>query len=268
MSVLPGAYLASGNASVEVEGTMPPVETALEAALLVMRNGGSTVAAARSFTNILKGFDQQDVSTIWRLDFIAATTRVDGRSSTFLQSVGPIGVNLTRASAATVLAEGVAQGSVQLAVLRAELDRIKQLHSPYNRWLLMVAAAFAAGCFSQLPGGDRGSFAIAFVAAGVGQYLRSNLHARKLAAAHVTLICGVLSALIASVGLRLGLSQIVPATLIASVIYMAPGLPLINGFVDIASHRYLVVGIDRILNAAFLFLILGIAIVFAHTVAL
>ena len=84
----------------------------------------------------------------------------------------------------------------------------------------------------------------------------------------MTLICGVLSALIASVGLRLGLSHVVPATLMASVIYMAPGLPLINGFVDIASHRYLVVGIDRILNAAFLFLILGIAIVFAHTVAL
>jgi uncharacterized membrane protein YjjP (DUF1212 family) len=267
MSVLPGSHLTS-DAQLQAKDTVQPVETALETALLVLRNGGSTLAAERSFTNILKGFDQQDVSTIWRLDFIAATTRVDGQSSTCLQSVGPIGINLTRASAATVLSEGVAQGSVQLAVLRAELERIKRLPSPYNRWLLMVAAAFAAGCFSQLPGGDWGSFVIAFVAAGTGQYLRSNLHARKLAAAPVTLICGVLSALIATVGLRLGLSQVVPATLMASVIYMAPGLPLINGFVDIASHRYLVVGIDRILNAAFLFLILGIAIVFAHTVVL
>jgi len=266
MATLPGAYPTLDNTS--AEDTIRPVEMALEAALLVMRNGGSTIAAHRSLTNILKGFHQQEVATIWRLDFIAATTRVAGRSSTFLRTVGPVGVNLTRASAATVLAEGVEQGTVQLAGREGELEGIRRIPTPYTRWLMMLAAAFASGCFSQLPGGDWGSFGIASVAAGAGQYLRSDLFARKLAAAPVTLICGVLSALIASVGLRLGLSQVVPATLMASVIYMAPGLPLINGFVDIASHRYMVVGIDRILNAAYLFLILGIAIVFAHTVAL
>ena len=87
----------------------------------------------------------------------------------------------------------------------------------------------------------------------------------------MTLICGLLSAMIAGVGLRLGLSQIVPvvpATLMASVFYMVPGLPLINGFVDMVSHKYLVVGFERIMNAAFLFLILATAIAFAYTVAL
>jgi uncharacterized membrane protein YjjP (DUF1212 family) len=84
----------------------------------------------------------------------------------------------------------------------------------------------------------------------------------------VTLICGVLSACIASVGLRLGCSQVVPATLIASVIYMVPGLPLINGFVDLVSHKYLLVGIERIINAAFLFLVLAVAIALAYTVIL
>ena len=54
----------------------------------------------------------------------------------------------------------------------------------------------------------------------------------------------------------------------ASVFYMVPGLPLINGFVDMVSHKYLVVGFERIMNAAFLFLILATAIAFAYTVAL
>ena len=152
MSLGPGAYLPSDNAWVDVEDTMQPVETALEAALLVLRNGGSTVAADRSFTNILKGFHQQDVATIWRLDFIAATTRVEDRSSTFLRTVGPIGVNLTRASAVDRAGRRRGEGAVQLAVLEVELERIKRLHSPYNRWLMMVAAAFAAGCFPNFPG--------------------------------------------------------------------------------------------------------------------
>jgi uncharacterized membrane protein YjjP (DUF1212 family) len=111
--------------------------------------------------------------------------------------------------------------------------------------------------------GDWGSLGIAFVAAGSGQFLRSLLQARKLAVVPVTLIGGVLSAMIASIGLRLGFSQVVPPALIASVIYMVPGLPLINGFVDVASHKYLFVGIERIGNAALFFLVLAVAIVFA-----
>ncbi len=244
------------------------MEMALEAALLAMQNGGSTVAADRSFTNILKGYHQEGVAAVWRLDFIATTNAVEGQSSTVVRPVGPIGVNLVRASEVAVLGERVAKGEVAIAALGAEVERIKQLPSPYNRWVMMVAAAFTAACFSQIPGGDWGSLGIAFVAAGVGQFLRPLLQARKLAVAPVTLLCGVLSAMIASVGLRLGFSQVAPAILIASVIYMVPGLPLINGFVDVVSHKYLVVGIERIMNAAFLFLILAIAIALAYTVVL
>ena len=36
-------------------GDVQPVEMALEAALIVIRNGGSTVAANRTFTDIAKG---------------------------------------------------------------------------------------------------------------------------------------------------------------------------------------------------------------------
>lgn len=250
---------------------MQPVDMALEAALLVIRNGGSTVAAERTLANILKGYKTEGVAVVWRLDFIAATRTAEGQSSTFLRPVGPIGTNLARASAVTVLAERVAQGSVAIAALETELDRIRQLSSPHNRWVMAVAAAVTAGSVSQIAGGDWGSFGIAVVAGGVGQCLRSLLQARKLAVAPVTLICGLLSAMIAGVGLRLGLSQIVPvvpATLMASVFYMVPGLPLINGFVDMVSHKYLVVGFERIMNAAFLFLILATAIAFAYTVAL
>ena len=132
-----------------------------------------------------------------------------------------------------MLAERVAQGEVTVADFDAEVARIKKLPSPYNRWLAMVAAACLSGALSQFAGGDSGSFGIAFVAAGVGQVLRSQLQARNMAAANVTLMCGVLSACIASVALRAGLSQVAPVTLIASVVYLAPGLPLINGFADV-----------------------------------
>ena len=251
-------------------GTETPhaMEMALEAALLVMRNGGSTIAADRSFANVLKGYDLEPVASTWRLDFISATSTAKGQSTTVIRPVGLIGVNLVRASEIAVLGERVAKGEVAIAALGAEVERIKHLPSPYNRWVLAATAAATGACYSQIPGGDAGSFGIAFVAAGVGQFLRSLLQARKLAVAPVTLACGLLSALIAAIGLRLGFSAVETATLVGSVIYMVPGLPLINGFIDMVSHKYLLVGVERMINAAFIFLILAVAIALADTVLL
>jgi uncharacterized membrane protein YjjP (DUF1212 family) len=245
---------------------MQAVERALDAAVTVMKNGGSTAMASRTFRNLLTGYKQDGISVVWRLDFVAAHSAAEDQSATVLRPVGPIGVNLVRASEVTVLGERVARGEVDTAGLVPEIERIKALGPPYNRWVMTAAAACTAAAFSQLPGGDWGALGIAFVAAGAGQFVRSLLQGKKLAVAPVTLFCGVLSACIAAVGLRLGLSQTVPATLIASVIYMVPGLPLINGFVDLVSHRHLLVGLERMANAAFLFLTLAVAIAFAWTV--
>lgn len=245
---------------------MEAVEKALDVALIVMQNGGSTVMAERTFENVLKGYKQGGVSAAWRLDFVVATVMEDGRPSTILRLVGDTGVNLARASAASVLGERVARGEVSPADLASEVARIRTLASPYNRWVMVLAAACTAACFSRIPGGDWGAFFIAFVAAGVGQLLRSVLQGRTFGLASVMLVSGVLSACIAGVGVKQGWTQTLPATAIASVIYMVPGLPLINGFIDMVSHKHVFVGLERIERAVFLFLVLAIAIAFAMAI--
>jgi uncharacterized membrane protein YjjP (DUF1212 family) len=245
---------------------MESIERALDVALIVMQNGGSTVMADRTFKNILKGYRQDGVFASWRLDFVGVSGAAEDRSVTVLRPVGPIGVNLGRASEATVLGERVARGDVDRTALVSEIDRLRALPPRYNRWALTAAAAFTAAVFSQLAGGDWGALGIALVGGGVGQFVRSLLQTRKLPVAPVMLVCGVLSACLTAVGLRLGLSQTAPAAVVASVIYLVPGLPLINGFIDLVSHKYLFVGLERLANAAFLFLVLAIAIAFAQTV--
>jgi uncharacterized membrane protein YjjP (DUF1212 family) len=238
------------------------IDAALEAGVLVMRNGGSTTTAEASFNKILIGAHTDNVSTVWRLDFIAAMHA----STTSVRAIGPIGVNLSRVSGVAALSRRAAGGGLAASEIDAELQRIACQPSPYNRRLTVLAAAAAGACFSQLLGGDWGSLGAAIVAAGVGQWVRSELQARRLEAAPATLISGVVSSLIACASLRMGLSGVAPATVIASVTYLVPGLPLINGFVDLVSHRHVLVGLERIANAAYLFLVLAIAIAFARTV--
>src|SRR4051812_27705483 len=88
------------------------LDNALDAAVVVMRNGGSTAAAARSFTNILTGCEIQGLETVWRLDFVAASGDTREGRLTALRSVGPIGVNLVRAGEMVTLSERVARGQV------------------------------------------------------------------------------------------------------------------------------------------------------------
>jgi uncharacterized membrane protein YjjP (DUF1212 family) len=242
------------------------LDAALDAAVVVMRNGGSTAAAARSFANILKGCEIKDVAAVWRLDFVAASGETREGRLTALRSVGSMGVNLVRAGEMVALSERVARGQITAEALDAELNRVRSLPSPYSGPVLALAAACAGAAYSQLPGGDWGSLAIAFVAGGAGQSLRLQLDANRVGNTAVTFACSALSATIAALGLRLGLSDAPSATLLASVIYMIPGMPLINGFTDMLSAHHRITGLERIANAALVFVVIAIAVALAYAV--
>ena len=190
-----------------------------------MENGGSTVRADRAFNDILRGANAEGDAWSQRYDFVAVTRITEGESETFFRQIRPPGANLLRVAEASTLAERIAKGEVDQATLASEVQRIRDIGSPYNAWLVIFAAACAAGFFTQFIGGNWGGFGITFLAGGIGQAVRAALQARKFgAAATICMVCAILSALIAAFGLRAGISQVVPATLIGSVGYMIPGL--------------------------------------------
>lgn len=246
------------------------VDTALDAALIVLESGGATNLAERTFNNVLKGFRQYGdapdatVASVWRSDFVAvavSTTRLP--SATFLRRVGALGFALFRASEAMLLGERVARGEVAAASVAGEIDRIKSLAGPYNRWVVILAAACAAAFFTRTAGGDYGALGVALVAAAAGQFMRGLPPFRGVIRTVNISIAAIVSALIGTAGLRLGLSTAVPATLMGSIIYLIPGLSLANGFADLVSERHLLVGVERFLHAALVFLILTLALVIA-----
>jgi len=246
------------------------VETALDAAVIVLENGGSTKLAERTFNNILTAFRKQGnaanegVAAVWRSDFVAVSVSpVGSPSSTIMRRVASLGFTLVRASEAALLGERAARGEVEATAIASEVERIKTLGSPHNRWLMILAAGCAAGFFTQTAGGDYRALGVAFVAAATGQFVRSLPQVRKVTRAVNISIAAIISALIGTAGLRLGLCEAVPATLLGSIIYMVPGLSLANGFVDLVSDRYMLVGVERLLHAAFVFMILTVAVVAA-----
>ena len=244
------------------------VNLALDAAALMVVSGGPTIAANQLLTNLLQMFKSKLPLLAWRTDFILGNSEQSGEQTLFVRTISGVGVNLSRVSELLNFKERAVKERMTTGDVACELKRIGSLPSPYNRWISILAAGTTAGAFSQIALRDGGSLALAFVAAVVGQYFRSTLLARQFSGVTTTLIAAVVSAALAAIGLRLGITKAVTPTLIASVIYMAPGLPLINGFLDIASQKYLIMGLERIANAALLFLAMAIAIGFAFVVVM
>src|SRR5678816_4261416 len=78
------------------------IENALDTAIIVMQNGGSTAMAESTFRNMLNGSDDSEVFSTWRLDS-AEVSFNDGGPKTIMRPVGNIGANLLRTSEAIQL---------------------------------------------------------------------------------------------------------------------------------------------------------------------
>lgn len=123
------------------------------------------------------------------------------------------------------------------------------LHTPpLNRWLMLYLISQANMAFCLLFGGDLMSGIFVFLGTFCGFLLRQELNRH-----HVYHYLGVvLSALVASfivgVGAKLGYEGIPKIALSASVLYLIPGVPFINGMMDILDG-YILNGISRLLTA-------------------
>jgi uncharacterized membrane protein YjjP (DUF1212 family) len=194
------------------------VTVALDLASLVLQSGGSTLMADTTLKNVLKGFGEEGVSTIYRQDFIAASSVTNGQPWTLVRSLGPAGLHLVRASEAATVSGRLAKGEVDTIEFMSQVERIQRLASPYNRWTTVLAAACAAAAFSRSTGGDWRGMAIVLVAAAVGQFVRSLLQKRSFSRYAVTFFCALISGFIA-------VAAIVPtAQLSATPVYEARSL--------------------------------------------
>ncbi|MFV0365077.1 MAG: threonine/serine exporter ThrE family protein [Mangrovibacterium sp.] len=126
-----------------------------------------------------------------------------------------------------------------------------------SKWKTLLMASAANASFCQLFGGDVVSVGIVFVATAVAFYLRSlmagwhlNIYLQVLVAAFVSSIISSSSLLCEST------SSIALAT---SVLFLVPGVPLINGVID-TIEGHVLTGITRLVNAILVIFSLSIGL--------
>lgn len=129
--------------------------------------------------------------------------------------------------------------------------------------IVRILASLANASFCALFGGEWRSMAIVFLATFIGMYTKQSMLTKKYNPFLTSAFSALFASLVASTSVIFSAtSEIAIAT---SVLFLIPGVPLINGFIDIV-EGHILTGSTRLINA--FLLILSIAIGLSVTIIL
>ena len=234
-----------------------------------MLRAGNSASRTRTWIEVLArklGFDALSVS----LSLDAVTTRLhrQGASITVMREIGPPGINAARIAALEQLARTVEPGLApgDIAVKLAHIESATVLYSPM---LTTAAIGVASGAFAFLNGVAAPGMIAAAIGGAIGQYLRSWLSRRHFnhygVAASSALVASAAYLLAATLMARAGLGSARQSVgLIASVLFLVPGFPLIAGLFDLLQYQT-VAAVSRLAYGVMMLLAvaLGLSIVIA-----
>lgn len=149
-------------------------------------------------------------------------------------AIGHHGVNFNAISAVSILSWQVVENHLSLEEIEAEIKNIKaQPH--YNMYVMWFFVAIAGGALAFIFGGNNGSyieFGISFLATFVGLAGRRLLQVKKINPFFCWAWAAFVSVSVVNIFRLLGVEPITNA-LAACVLWLIPGVPLINSCIDL-----------------------------------
>ncbi len=163
------------------------------------------------------------------------------------------GVNMDALSEISRLSWKALENNYSLDVYEAELKQIANKKRNYPRWLVILTVGLACGSFCKLFGCDWPSFFITSIASSIALFCRQEMHHRKVNNYLTVAISAFIAVLLAGGGSLFNLSQTPHHPIFASVLFLIPGVPIINCLDDMIDG-FSIVGVTR---AVIVFLTLG-----------
>jgi uncharacterized membrane protein YjjP (DUF1212 family) len=224
----------------------PPLAGALDVLLrfgtLMLRSGDAAFRVDEAMRRLAPRLGIDDFTLLVTVTGLTASARRGEQSVTLLRPVGPLGINAWRLGALERLS-GESTSTLTPAALHAELDAIERTPPLQAPAVVALAVGLASGAFSWLNGGNPAEGLAAFAAGAVGQFLRASLFARHLNQYAVTAFCAMAAAACycaaAALLARAGAAPGHGIGLIAAVLFLVPGFPLVAALLDLLQHQTL-----------------------------
>ena len=128
-----------------------------------------------------------------------------------------------------------------------------------SRWMVLLLVACANAAFCRLFGGDPIAMGLVWIATLAGFFIRQELTKLQLNHMVIFIICSFIASLTAALGVFCNLGTTQDIALGTSVLFLIPGVPLINSILDILEGHVLV-GLSRTINATILIICIALGL--------
>ncbi len=217
------------------------LDLALKAGLLVHQSGGDTARTGQTIRRMARALGAERAESAISSLNIGLTVARGHENETAFRKAPHMGANFTLLSSVEQVVEGVESGRVGAAGAHTLLDDLHNRRHFYPRWLIALTVGLSCGGFAALFGGDTMAIIDTTLGAAIGMALRLWLHGRHYKPFLFALASSFIALLIAGALAQWGpMASATPEfARAASVLFLIPGVPLINGASDLFNANYL-----------------------------
>ncbi len=234
----------------------------LDFAVTLVRSGSHTSRVVRNVIRIGETFGCTLDLLVFQKTVVMTITDTDNHSvrHTSIRKIPPMVIDFDAISSLSALSWEAYDHGLSLAELREKFLRITA-KPRLPEWLVLLLVCFANAAFCGLFQGDAVAMALVGAATLVGFSLRLSLTQRHVNHFIVFILCSLVSSLIASAGYAFGWGATPQTAIAVSVLYLIPGVPLINAVIDTLEGNVLI-GTSRLINAVNLIVCIAIGLFF------
>lgn len=225
------------------------INVLLTIGVLLMENGANTSFLYKQLHKAaaFMGIPNQYLSIHVTYTTIMVNVAHEDKSFTSFKKVKRHGVNLTTVYAIATTLWRALERNYSLTSLEYGLQHISNYPQSYSLNIKAIASACACGAFSILFGGSLLSALMTALCTSLG-FLARNICIKNHVNPYISIMVATFVCMLSSYGLfKIIPDQSLVYTIISCTLFMIPGIPLINGIIDIITDHFMS-GVTRLMS--------------------
>lgn len=224
-----------------------PIDVArllLDFGVLMLQSGAHTGRTMRNLRRIAASFDYHPQIFIAFTGITLTLPDKDGGVDiTLFGRVSHFGVHLATVAAISQLSWQVSDTPCTVSELRQQLNIIKALPH-YSRWQVIPMVGLACGALARLSGAPLPVMTVTAIAAMAALWFRMWLQRHQFNGLLVVLLSALCATVLGSLATLFHVGESSNLAIAASVLFLIPGVPLINAVIDMI-NGHMTVGMGR-----------------------
>ncbi len=223
----------------------------LEVATSLMGAGAHTARIVHNTTRMAKTFGYEVHFTIFQKTMtVMVQDRKTHETITMVRPTKHLALNFRIVSELSALSWDTLDLKLSPSDARSRYEEIIS-RQRMSRWLVLLLVASANASFCRLFGGDIVGMGMVFTSTLTAFFVRQEMMNRHMNHSVVFVTAAFISSFIAGLGVHYGWGTTPEIALATSVLFLIPGVPLINSVMDLL-EGHILVGIARLVNATIL----------------